>query len=60
MNDTGTFLKMTLIAQEILPKINKWDHLKLNEPQSKRNDYQSENTAYRMEEIFFFGYISEG
>lgn len=42
------FLKRTSAAQEILPRINKWGHMKLSELYSKRNNYQSEDTAYRM------------
>lgn len=42
------FLKRTPTAQELLPRINKWDHMKLNELCSKRSHCQSEDTAYRM------------
>lgn len=41
-------LKRTRTAQELLPRINKWDHMKLNELCSKRSHCQSEDTAYRM------------
>jgi hypothetical protein len=44
------FLNRTPVAQQLRVRINKWDYIKLMFLQSKGNNYQNQETAYRMEE----------
>jgi hypothetical protein len=47
LQDIGLgFLNQTVIAYEILARIEKWNYIKLKAPAHKANDYQSEDTIH--------------